>query len=619
MKKSAFYVSYPAMLMLSVFLLTSMFGCASLLSKYDPTRSSQVPSSDNQDNEQIHHVTQEKIQTAVMRFSDRFLAIFGQAATQMENHIDTHRVDLIRLKLYTMAASFEIASGPYPGLDLLNMLVLVTLNRIVWEDHWQPKVYGQPAEGMVAASRVLETDIWSVAGKWMTLQQREELLELIHEWRNKFPDQTYVTSIRFDNLGKLSPETELDTALQPGGFLAPVSIAGRAVEETRHTLERAIYLVSRMQLLVSNQIELAYEDLATQPDVAKLLADAGRFNEMLEKFVELVEKMPEQMTVQSQIVLQQTMQEISKERESAINQIMNGVADERENIVREFVSQEKQLHGMLTELQKTMKAGNELLSSADTLVARFDFTPSSDDAKPFDINDYRSTASEITRIVQQSNLLLDSLNGLLASPALEQRLPQLFEIIARTENESEKFSNHLFRQGVALILILILGTLFAMLTYRLVCNRFFKSTQGQSGYANFKEYIKTIQRYDKAIGSDPGDAKAYSNRGVAYAKLNQHIKAIQDYDKAIKADPGDAKAYNNRGVAYAGLKEYVKAIQNYNKAIALDPGYAKAYSNRGVAYIILERVSRGCSDLKKACKLGECRGWKIAKKRGLCS
>ena len=78
---------------------------------------------------------------------------------------------------------------------------------------------------------------------------------------------------------------------------------------------------------------------------------------MLEKFVELVEKMPEQMTAQSQIVLQQTMLEISKERESAINQIMNGVAGERESIVREFVSQEKLLHGMLAELQKTMKAG----------------------------------------------------------------------------------------------------------------------------------------------------------------------------------------------------------------------------------------------------------------------
>jgi len=92
-----------------------------------------------------------------------------------------------------------------------------------------------------------------------------------------------------------------------------------------------------------------------------------------------------------------------------------------------------------------------------------------------------------------------------------------------------------------------------------------------------------------------------------------------DYNQAIQLNPNFAEAYNNRGVSYVDLKQYGQAIADYNQAIQLDPNYADSYNNRGVVYIVqLGMPEKGCLDFKKACSLGECRQYQVAKKRQDC-
>jgi len=130
---------------------------------------------------------------------------------------------------------------------------------------------------------------------------------------------------------------------------------------------------------------------------------------------------------------------------------------------------------------------------------------------------------------------------------------------------------------------------------------------------------KAIEILNKAVELDPGYAMAYNNKGTAYAVLKEYIKAIQNFDKAIELDPGYAMAYRSRGLGYAYLNQHIKAIDDFDRLIALKPGNASGYHNRGVSYIKLELFSQGCSDLKKACELGECKGWKLAIKERWCN
>ena len=65
--------------------------------------------------------------------------------------------------------------------------------------------------------------------------------------------------------------------------------------------------------------------------------------------------------------------------------------------------------------------------------------------------------------------------------------------------------------------------------------------------------------------------------------------------------------------------QYDKAILDYNKAIELNPNYANSYNNRGIAYFKRGKLAKGCSDWKKACKLGICKAYNIGKREGFCN
>ena len=102
-------------------------------------------------------------------------------------------------------------------------------------------------------------------------------------------------------------------------------------------------------------------------------------------------------------------------------------------------------------------------------------------------------------------------------------------------------------------------------------------------------------------------------------KYTDPDKALEYLNKAITLDSKYAKAYNNRGLAWSNKGDYDRAILDYNKAIELNPKYAEAYNNRGFVYMIgLGKQIEACSDLKRACDLGDCRGIKVARQNGDC-
>ncbi|MBW1787984.1 MAG: hypothetical protein JRK53_15385, partial [Deltaproteobacteria bacterium] len=136
-------------------------------------------------------VTRAQLQATLMDFADRFASSVATYASDFENELASPqaRLTAARLRFYPLASAFEIAAGPDPGVALLDMVVLVTLGRIVWEEHWRPQVFGDPAEIMVKDLQKLEADIWSIAERVLTQEEQEELRALILEWRQKNPEE----------------------------------------------------------------------------------------------------------------------------------------------------------------------------------------------------------------------------------------------------------------------------------------------------------------------------------------------------------------------------------------------------------------------------------------------
>ena len=130
---------------------------------------------------------------------------------------------------------------------------------------------------------------------------------------------------------------------------------------------------------------------------------------------------------------------------------------------------------------------------------------------------------------------------------------------------------------------------------------------------------QAISDFDKAIEINPKYAKAYYNRGNAYGQKGEFDRSIADFDKVVELNPRCAAAYFNRGNAYGEKGRVDRAISDFDKAIELDPDYAKAYTSRGIAYLLhLKDRKKGCLDFRRACQLGDCRGYEKAKRAGIC-
>ena len=137
-------------------------------------------------------------------------------------------------------------------------------------------------------------------------------------------------------------------------------------------------------------------------------------------------------------------------------------------------------------------------------------------------------------------------------------------------------------------------------------------------YARAGRYQQALDDFNKAISLNIRDANGYYNRALIYDTIGQYKLAIADFDKAISLKSDNVNAYNNKGIVYAKLGQQQPAIDNFTKAIFINPDYTHAYNNRGIAYFSQGKNEQGCSDVKKACELGNCKILETAQAKGFC-
>jgi len=68
-----------------------------------------------------------------------------------------------------------IATGANTYANLLDMVILASLNRMNVEDYWIPEFYGESAKPYLLASQDVEKEIWRIAA---TMLKKEQISEL---------------------------------------------------------------------------------------------------------------------------------------------------------------------------------------------------------------------------------------------------------------------------------------------------------------------------------------------------------------------------------------------------------------------------------------------------------
>lgn len=390
------------------------------------------------DKEKSYVMTEAQLQSHLMNFADRFASISGSAWHIYDNQTppSEERLVILSHSVFVVSSAFTIAADANPNVALLDMVSMISLGHIIYEEDFLKK-YGPRIKPMLEVFRKAETDIWRLADRVLTPTQQQDFKAIIMEWRKANPEVFIFPYIRFSDLIDVRGKSMQAKAT---GLLSSVENATQEMEEMRMLAERGIYLGTRIPLMMSGFMDFWFSDLIQNPEIKKTMGDLHRFSASTEQLANVAEKLPDQ--------------------------------------IKDFISEEQGVQEPLKELRRTLETGNELVTSTNALVDRLivgqlisgeDSSP----AEPFNIKDYQATLAEASKTIQLLERLIKSFDQVMLSQGWEQTLPRIVESLDRMGSEGDERIDHAFFLGLVFILIFLVGQFFALLAYRYASYRIF--------------------------------------------------------------------------------------------------------------------------------------------------
>jgi len=423
-------------------------------------------------------VTEAELQLELMSYADRYASVAAQALDDVERMgppPETRRAVLGDL-VYSAAAAFTIAAEPDPQLALLDLVVLTTMGRMVFEDYWRPRL-GAPTEPVITAFEMLERDIWTVAAPILDQAQQQELRERIEAFHAENPELSTFSNLRFADFPSKRASSTLKKK-KSGGIFSSVRNITDQVEQTRLLAERAMYLSTRLPLLTGGFADAWVSRLSFNPAVEEMREDVRTLALVSDRLATVAEQLPEQITSERKETIEQVAREATALRYDAIEHLLEGVAEERRQILEQLIEEEQRVGGLITELRHTLEEANTLTLSADALAQRFDIgepLPPGAVEEPFDIEDYRATLIDARTMIAEANGMVLSTNELLNSPGANRLVPSLIEAINQAGETSEGLVDHSVLRAAFLIVFFLVGLVIARLCYRWLELRIFGS------------------------------------------------------------------------------------------------------------------------------------------------
>lgn len=414
-------------------------------------------------------MTREELQRRMMRFTDGYLATMQYAVSKFEGEETpiAVRVEAHRVKLYPALVLVSLAADESPDSALLDMIVIVSLLRRGYEGGWADEMFGAQGEQIIQSWRELDDSIWSLAQDVLTDDQLRELKEAITAWREANKDQRNVYAVRFEDFSGLDVRIQGPDPFSQGLLLLnPLSDTSQAVQDTRAFGDRAIYVAERMPVIFKWYLELSILQMSAQPETQRLLARVDELSGTAQRYAEVLESLPET---------------IRKEREAAFAAI-----DERKDDLNDTLREAQQALSLLNEgadrgkalaeeARVTLKTADDTLRVvSDTVVVvdkfleRFDSkeddvaaSAPAEPSRPFDINEYRAAAGELSNTLDRVNEGLRSLQGLLDTPNFAARLDEIDALAARRVD-------HVYRWTIALVIAIGAAILIVAIGLRII-------------------------------------------------------------------------------------------------------------------------------------------------------
>ena len=397
----------------------------------------------------------QELQLKVMRFGDTYIEQLIWASNRMVEETDKPGDDetaRAELRLYVMSwqldqatAAVQIAAGPRPPANALDMIALVRLNRRLLERHW-PEKFGEATTPLLNTYERLEEAAWTLIDGLTTDEQASELRSLIDRAVDEYPKLERGAFVRFTGFAQASAQTQVKVSPGLLGIVGLDLTAGldpaiREFEQTRQLAERAIYYMQRVPYLMELQVARSVNRLALSTEIQKTTRTLEQVGLLAESLSKTNEELP---------LL------IAREREAAIDQVMSALA-----------TQQTEMLALATELRQALEAGavtaanlDGVVNSVDRLMARFEPEPGAPPAepgRPFDVNEYTRLVVELATTAKELQSLADELG---------EATPRLLQQADRLTLEAKALVDYAFVRLLALVGVILAAAIAYLLVSR---------------------------------------------------------------------------------------------------------------------------------------------------------
>jgi hypothetical protein len=203
-----------------------------------------------------------ELQQELERFTTQFADRITQATASLDRSPrEAVRDEALRKNLLYVSSAVEIATGPYPEINILDMFVFIHLSRTVLEKHWIPKLYGPEGVGLADAFAKAESELSAITAVALRPRQREELVALVDAWLAENPAQVRVEGVRLADFAVAAGSAAAERAGQAKGLLSSVKVAARTANQALLLSDRCLFLVHRLPSLWRLQARLGAREV----------------------------------------------------------------------------------------------------------------------------------------------------------------------------------------------------------------------------------------------------------------------------------------------------------------------------------------------------------------------
>jgi len=159
--------------------------------------------------------------------------------------------------------------------------------------------------------------------------------------------------------------------------LAGLDPVAKELQEYRGLTERLVFMFNRMPMVLSWQVELASRHMTRGPEIQRFVDDTGRiadstarFTEATTRFADTVVRFPQHLTGERTAAIEQLNVATTQQVKSALDQTFAGIAEQRQAMMRDIDAQQSSIRAVVGDVRGIVERADEAGKSLNTATSQ---------------------------------------------------------------------------------------------------------------------------------------------------------------------------------------------------------------------------------------------------------